>query len=567
LRVDLIAVTVLLLAVGAHGLLFAAYVRREVAWSYPRYHDQAHYLHLAYRIHERAREAGWSEALRYAQEVSAPTGSLLHLEASLMFALRQPSRLTALGVNWLHLALFQAALVAVLRARWRGWGLPFLAVGLSWCAATTFFPAGGLDDFRIDFASWCLYGTFLALVIHSDLFRRRGWALAAGVAAVLCVLMRTLTSVYLGGLLSAWIAILLVRWVRSRDALRADLRRQLTGAALCAGVLALLGVPALAVRAKEIWAYYGMGHVTGVVSTILADSTGLRDAWTYVRYYPASLIGSHLGWTFLTAAVLALLALAVLRARVPAADPHPAGAAEIAFLAVAASVPMLVLTADTAKSLVVACIMVPPVLWAVVLAAARLAPRAHPRAVAVIAALVFCGGAAFQVHRLSGPLAQAASPPARLDAVRLLADMARLARENGWTEPEVFGDRKRDSLFAFPVWTFEREGVLTTHHNRLEHVIWAPTDDQVFDALAETQLAVLTEPTPVAGWRYPYELKLEEMLPRVREYCERHLVEVGTYRVPEEVRLYARIPRTVSAGREEEVPAAVDPGGAGSSQQ
>jgi hypothetical protein len=54
---------------------------------------------------------------------------------------------------------------------------------------------------------------------------------------------------------------------------------------------------------------------------------------------------------------------------------------------------------------------------------------------------------------------------------------------------------------------------------------------------------VLTTPTEHADWRYPFDIKLEKLGPRLRRYCDRHLVAIGTYHVPEELRLYARIPR------------------------
>jgi hypothetical protein len=562
-RADLVAVAALLLAAWGHWLLFAGYVRREVAWSYPANYDQAHYLDVAYRMYERAQQAGHLAAVRLAQQQSLPTGSALHLEASLLFALLQPSRLTALSVSWMHLLLFQAALVAVLRARSGGWALPFLAVGLAWSAATTFHWAGGIDDFRIDFAAWCLYGTFLALVIHSDLFRRRGWALAAGAVATLCVVTRTLMSVYLGVLLSLWIAGLLVRRFRARgDEQRADLRRQLTGAALCAACLVLVGVPALAVRARAIWDYYVGGHVSGRASAILIDSTGLRDLWTFLGFYPTSLVESHLGWTFLALAILALAAPAVLRSRVPAGEAHQAGLGELALVTAAALVPLAILTADKAKSPVVAGIMVGPILWAIVLGAARLAPRARPRVLGVVAGVAFLAGAAFQVHRLSGPANFARGHVARQETVRLHADMARLVLEHGWTRPRILTDRKRDYFFAFPVWTYERDHVLIDIDNTLDYMIWAPTQGQVLDNLRTSKLVVLTTPTEEPGWRYPFDLKMEKHLPRLRRYCERHLVAIGIYHVPEELRLYARIPRPGPAAADggEDVPAAVDRG-------
>src|SRR5262245_58001126 len=229
----LAALVALLLA--AEWLMFAAYVRREVAWAYAPLFDQTMSLDAAYRTYEDVRSLGLVGGLGEAVRRSPPSGALLHLEAAALFFASHPSRLTALAVNFGHSALLQAALVYALWATRRRWELALLGLGLLLSVRVPFHVAGGLFDFRPDWAAFGLYGTFLAAVWRSGLFRGRGWSLAAGAVAATCVLSRSLTAIYLGSLLAGTFAWLAVRASRERDPeRRAGHRRRLAGVGLCA---------------------------------------------------------------------------------------------------------------------------------------------------------------------------------------------------------------------------------------------------------------------------------------------------------------------------------------------
>jgi hypothetical protein len=551
-REALIGWGLLVPVVCGHWLLFSAYVRREVAWSYARHFDQTTLLYLAYGVYEEMLRDGPVAALARALRASPPIGATLHLEAALVFLLARPTRLTALAVNWGHFVLLQAAVIAALRARTRGWALPALGLGLVWALRTPFFWVGGLDDFRLDFAACCLYGTFLALVLRSDLFRHAGWSVAAGLAATWCVLTRSLTSVYLVGLLGLWILVLFFRlWRAEGGAARADRGRALRGAALCTACLALLALPTLALRARSLWSYYVVGHVTGREGAVHAALSGAGDAWKTIAYYPTSLLASHAGPLFLWLAGGALVVLALARrSRGPGeAEAAPVFAGEaFGFMVSALAVPLAVLTADTAKSPVVGGILVTPLLWAVLLALSRLAPRARPAALWVTSGAVLAAGGAFQVYRLTGPARSDAFAPsveARTDVSRLHDDITRVIRQRGLTHPWVLTDRKRDYVPALHVSAYERHGQFLYVNYPLLPVLWKPSNREVLEALRRSDFVILTAPGPLAKGLLPYDYKLAEMEPRLRDHCTRRLTRVGTYRVPEEIDLYARLPGPV----------------------
>jgi hypothetical protein len=537
----------LVLLCCGHWLLFAEYVRREIAWCYATGYDQTTLLYLAYGTYEAILRDGPVAALAHALRTPPPIGATVHLEAAFLFLLTRPSRLKALGVNWLHFVVLQVAVVATLRARVRGWALPALALGLLWSLGTTFFWAGGLDDFRLDFAACCLYGVFLALVLRSDVFRHAGWSIAAGAAATWCVLTRSLTSVYLGGLLALWIGVLVFRWSRAGVSERVDRKRALKGAVLCTACLVLLALPSLALRARSLWAYYVVGHVTGPESAVHAALSGVANLMQAVSYYPASLLSSHAGPRFVWTAAGALAVLALARGSSGAvqADASRAFRGEaFGFVAAAAAVPLAALSADTAKSPVVGGILATPLVWAVLLVASRLAPQVRPAALWLTSGAVLAAGTAFQVARLTGPAPIAIGIPveARLEVSRLHDDVVRVVREHGLTRPVVLPDRKRDYVPALHVSAYERHGLFLQVGYALNPILWRPETAEVMASLESSDFVILTARAPRPQWRLPYDDKLAELEPLLRDHCTRNMTLVGTYHVPEEIRLYGRIP-------------------------
>jgi hypothetical protein len=533
----------LALVLCAHGLLFAAYVRREIAWTYAPHYDQTAVLQLAYNTYEEIRRDGPWPAFTHAVRTLPPTGALLHLEAAFLFVLTGPSRLAALGVNWLHFALLQLAVVAAVRARCGGFRLPALALGLVWCLATPFFYAGGLDDFRFDFAGWCLYGTFLSLVMLSGTFRRHAWALGAGAVATLCVLTRSLTSVYLGGLMTLWIAVVAgLLWRAREPRLRADRKRQLVGSVLCAACLVLVALPSLALRARSLWSYYVVGHVTGAESAVRKAESGITGSLEALAYYPASLFADHAGPVFLWTACAALALLGIFpRPRPERALGPPAFPRESAwFVALSAAVPWAVLTADAAKSVIVGGILATPLLWAVVLAASALTRRARPEALRVAAAGVLAAGALFQAVHFTGRGPSRLDVEAQREVARLHDDVVRVVRERGLRQPHLLADRKGDYVPATYVAAYERHGVRLDIRYPMGEIVWEPTEADVAAALDRSDLMIVTMEPPPSHWTYPYDRTLAALQPRLLDYGADRMALVGTYRVPEEVRLYAR---------------------------
>ena len=119
-------------------------------------------------------------------------------------------------------------------------------------------------------------------------------------------------------------------------------------------------------------------------------------------------------------------------------------------------------------------------------------------------------------------------------------DVVRISREQGWPRPQLVADRQRDFVPAIFVSGYERHAVVVDIRYPLKAIVWKPSTREVLDAVRGTHFVILTTEPPGAQWAYPFDRKLASLHPRLRRYCDRRLALVGTYHVPEQVRLYAR---------------------------
>src|SRR5262249_2955657 len=201
---------------------------------------------------------GFFRGVRFGLRRPIANGLLLHVQAAVLCVLFGPSRLTALSLNFLYFAAFQTVLFAVLYRLTQRWSVAFLGLGLLLTALSPHSPAGGLLDFRIDCIAFSLFGILLCTVVRSGFFSSLRWSLAVGAVALLLVLFRFLTSVYLAGILGAWWLFTAARWVLSRDpGQRTQLRRQLLGGGLGgAGVGGGAGA-GVGLEPAPVWGVYG----------------------------------------------------------------------------------------------------------------------------------------------------------------------------------------------------------------------------------------------------------------------------------------------------------------------
>jgi hypothetical protein len=196
---------------------FTTYAQREITGVFPGYFDQTGYIIQSYDIVRTASARGLPAGVRSHLGKKHATGLLLPLQGATHCVVLGNGRLALLSVNFLHFALFQCALVATLLWLTRNWWVALAGFGLTLTLKTVFQPAGGAFDFRMDFASFCLFGVFLCALVRSRLLvTPRGAAVVGAVGAVL-VLFRFLTAVYIGALLGLLGAVLLARRLTGSD--------------------------------------------------------------------------------------------------------------------------------------------------------------------------------------------------------------------------------------------------------------------------------------------------------------------------------------------------------------
>jgi hypothetical protein len=526
--------------------LFRQYALREVVWGYPENNDQVAYLRLAYMTYERVLEQGLARGLAWGFMARQPNGAMLHVQAPLLFLVTGPSRLSALSLNLVYFVLLELTLVWTVVRLTRRWSLALLGLGLLLAAATPFYMAGGFMDFRIDFIAWCLYAIFISLVVLSGLFLSRRFSIAAGAAAGLLVLFRVITVVYLGGIFLAVAVYLAWRWRRSRRALEPGppVATQLWNFAYTAGITAACAVGVIASRFSLLRSYYVAGHLTSSEKHIRAAEQGLSSVTDHLLFYPTSFLRDHAGPVFLTVAgVTLVVALALAWMAGTRHDPAQRRVPDVpgmyVFLGACIVVPLVVLTADTAKSAVVADILVGPVVWIVlwtliVAARADRAVEAAPsvrRTLQVLGCSALAAGAYSHVSHLSshGTLYEHKADVGQV--VALYDAIGEYSRMVGSTSPRISVDRVDDFLFAplLDPLMYERKGVLMTAGFGLGASIFPVTESDAFDLVRNSDFLVLSEGNPYQNPARPFNRAMEAIRPRLRQFADSDLLLLGRF--------------------------------------
>ena len=533
-----------LLWLVAQWILFSGYVAREIAWAYPGGSDQVATLARAYQTNEVLRTQGLVAGIREGLATSGAGSTLLPLQAALFQQAFGRTRLGGLAVGFLYFAAFEVVLVLCLLRLSGRWSVAALGLGLLLCAQSPFLAVGGLTDLRQDLSAAALLGVFVAAGVRAQAFARKGWSVAAAAAALLLISIRTLTVVYLVGILGAFA---LLVWWRSRRAPVGDAWRARRGGLAWAGGIVVLATAALVTfRWRAIHDYYVVGHLTGPDRLIL--DAGVRALGDVLLFYPRSFARDHAGWPLIAAGLLAVLA-AGLVGRGRARSPETADtSASLALAAVAFAVPFVVLTADVAKSPVVIGIVIGPWVLLVVLAVVRLSgavagavlPGRVERTLALLAAAAVALGLGTQWTRFRAP-GRFAGLAAEVQSVKDLHGLvAQRARARGWTAPTVTVDRLEESLVPSLATTesAERHGFV----QRVRFGVWRfgpVAREEAEDSIDRSEFVVLSSTTrPLA---LPFEESMRELHPLLVERCARAHDAIGRFRFASmDVVLYER---------------------------
>ncbi|AMV29430.1 hypothetical protein VT84_33860 [Gemmata sp. SH-PL17] len=509
-----------------------SYARREIAWAFPGHYDQTAYITQTYRIVHDASDQGLFPAIRSHVAKSHATGILLPVQGALHCVVLGHDRVSVLSVNFAHLVLFQCALVATVLWLTRNWWVALAGFGSTLTLNTLFIATGGAFDFRMDFTAFCLYGTLLCALVRSRVLLDARWAAAVGACASVVVLFRFITAVYIGGVLSAIAAGLLVLWVaRSDPDSRAQTARRLRGWAIATGLLVLVTWPVLIKQREAIKAYYVVGHITSSEKDIRAAEEGIRQWSDAAYYYPRSVVREHTGPAFWWVAGIlgALGSLGFARASTSGCS----GARRAAVLPVALlgfGVPFVVLNIGAIKSPVVGDVLLPGIIWAVLAPLIASAPRAPRWALSTGAgAALLLGTGTFLTHATTPSLYTKLGADGRR-TMQLLRDVIDTRAEKNFDAPEVFNDASTHDMtgLGLQVLEFEHSGRWAEYGDGTS--IFAESEEDILRRLERSDIVVL-KGVPAGHFKYPYDEAMERMRPALRAYCEAHALKIGEYQI------------------------------------
>ena len=548
---------VLLVLLAQFGL-FRQFALREVVWSYPANFDQLAYLEQSYQTYERILDHGLigglqeGMGLHFGHLPLNAAGATLHLQAAVFYLMTGPSRLAALSINFIYFAIFQLALVWAVRWLSGRWSAGLLAVGLLLTTLTPFFFAGGLFDFRLDFIAFCLYGTFIAVVVRSGVFAEWRWSVAAGVVGAVLGAFRFITLSYLFGAFALFLGFLLVQWLLRWNDLGGQqaVQRRLKGLLAAGTIIVLIAGPVLWHHRHAINSYYVAGHVTSGEKEIRANEAGTTNLRDSLEFYPAHLKDDHAGPVFVRLSALILLAAVLIAAAGAAGTRETAArstlefdfAAAICFVALCLLVPLAILTADTAKASQVAGIMVAPLIWLVVLASAWMlgARRDQPmiplarRSLAALAAIAMAAGLWTQFTQYARRTVISENRPQVQKLIDMYDRMAEACRELGWTSPAIACDCTTDYLYhkGLTILGYERHGMLLRTGASVGERLQAYSRDELFERMRQSDFALMTRRTgPPPPYEYPFDVQMEQLHPQLLDWCRNNMIELEQFHV------------------------------------
>jgi hypothetical protein len=529
-------------------LFFRGYAEREVVWAYPNNHDQAAYLFHTYSLYADHLSNGIAAWIKYLKDPSSQ-GILFPVQGFLLCLLFGATRMACLGVNFLLFAALQAFLLYTVRWLTQDIWLGFIGVGLLLSQVSAFFWAGGLFDYRIDFAVYCLYGIWILVVLRSGVFSDTRWTVSAGLVAAWLMLMRFITVPYIIGatLLTALLISLAPLYTLSDVRKRHSVLRRIAGAGLSLAIAAAATAPFLYIARHAIWNYYGVRHLTGPEKYIRAAELQITDFIGHLSYYPNSILYDHLGPLF-GALSLALLCIAYIfrrvRSNTPAAGSgdHDRRSPIPLFLFVVTTIvtPLIVLMLDISKSQVVGGIVGAPIAFLALLAVLRIGggtiPWTHRHATSHVAGVILAAvsisfGVWNYLSHLTGhgPFHNRRTEVEGL--MKVYDSIGQYVETAAWKrKPLISFNMIGDTMSApaISVVQFERGRSLIRMQTLLGHSIMAEDRDAVFKQLEQTDVLLLGDTSKRFGLNehYPFNYTVTPLSGDIEQWAKQQLVSL-----------------------------------------
>lgn len=563
---------VLVAIILIEAVVFYLHTVKFITPYYPRNFDQTSYFDYTYRLAESTRHNGWGIlANEYFHPTSAP-GITLVVQGAIIALLFGPNRTALLSLNLGYFIALQLVLFYSVRAVTRSFGTAWTALTLLFATGTVFLDAGGIYDYRLDFAAQCLFGIWVCLVLWSRVFRDLKTSIVIAATGILLVTVRLFSVTYVSLVLGELLLISLVVMVLGRSATARVIAKERAINIFLSGTLTALVVCALLFAARQaLYDYYGVTHIITNEKYIRAAELQLYTVLDHVLFYPRNILEFHLGSRFGIIAAAAFVAGAIgtgmslhrFRSQLQRYRPH--------FIALGCCIvtPIGILTFDISKSPVVGGVVVTPIVLAVTLLIHAATAREHVdifhgfldwvsglvpsfkrneetsthisqasnlTAIQAILTIALAIAAFVSFVAAGSSTAGIVSRTDQENISNLNERVARYAVESGNSHPKVSFDRVVDYLNrgTISVYGFERFDRLIDFQPRFghgEYGIFATPREVALKLVEDSDIIVLTDPVLGRSAPYPINTKIREYWDELWNWAKENCTEIYSIKI------------------------------------
>ncbi len=512
--------------------LFRRYVLVNIAPYYPAYFDQTDYLKNCYRLLLFLTHQGNIHDFSW-----IATGVLYQLFTVGFFFLFGASRLVALSVNFLFFVFMQCTLVYAAYQRYQSRIMVFLLWGLVIAPGFLYRGAGGLFDFRMDFAATCLYGALVSLFVLSRGFSIKKFNVLMAITILLLLGIRFISATYLIGFFSTYLGI---TFFSSRLRSHTDQKNL--------AIILLVTIVGVALYFfcfyKALYGYYYVGHVLSNEKNIRLLEQGVHSLGGSLLFYP------HNFWEFnitppLKIIFWVLIALAVFPALIlkrahyyfeEKMETDPNLFPLILFIVM----PYVILTLDAVKSPLVFSLILVPFWWIVCEMIVSAVPigKKIPRTLfvkirqTILVLVILCCFWTAGHHLLRKPNHDALKDWPTISALYTLIGNQALAHHQ--TEITISFNKIVDYLASNGISDFYFEKYhrwLTVNVTPLGGQIFPISKKNAIDALLKSNYVVFEENCQLPAFRYPLTDSVMQMRSELSPVLNKHFYLLKVYYV------------------------------------
>lgn len=533
-----IALILLTIVVFLEFFGFYHYAHLHITAFYPTNFDQTSYLPMAYSQYLTIKKLGLISGLPLAQNL--PSGPLFIWQTIPWFLIFGASRFSALGLNFFYFLILQSVIISLVWRYTKAWSLCALALGLIFLLHAPFNGAGGLFDFRIDFMALCLYGITIATVLMSRIFLDRNWVIIAALAGGCLTLLRVITCAYLFFIFG----VLLVIWLISyylQPTQRELIKSRLKNLLLYQGIIFLFVVPFLWINRQALYNYYIVGHITGKEKYIRALSAGVHDWVSNLLFYPDNILTVQLG-QYTHTIILSVLLIGILFAiflRRTIQNGSLGGSFGIGcyYLTLAFAAPLMVLTADTSKSTVVAGITTIPLilltLWIWMGVITSLKQPLLTTLFKAAAIYIVLLSISYQRHHYDIPMNS--QQQQTLNTITHVYDqIGSYAVNHQWKNVNLSVDQILDYLASGAIETlyYERHGILlNVNIQALGGSIFSINEARALNSLKRSNVVIFEDDNKEDFSYYPLNASVQKLKTRLLPYIHKHFKTLTIFTV------------------------------------